>query len=67
MTSIVLQDGAAFEMPNILAADGRVLHGDDFYQMMILWALPLACEGKAIAEASERGGFIDRILAAARN
>jgi hypothetical protein len=26
----------------------EVIHGDDFYQMMILWFLPLAAAGKGI-------------------
>ncbi len=65
MSAIVLQDGAGWEMPNILDAEGRVLHGNDFYQMMILWALPLALEDQSIAETCAKGGFIARILAAA--
>lgn len=65
MAAIVLQDGAAWEMPNILDVEGHVLHGNDFYQMMILWALPLAFDGEGIAEACAPGGFIGRILAAA--
>ncbi len=65
MEAIVLQDGTGWEMPNILDAEGRVLHGNDFYQMMILWALPLALQGDSIAEACSPGGFIGRILAAA--
>jgi len=45
MSAIVLNDGAEWELPNILDAEGQILHRADFYQMMILWALPLAMEG----------------------
>ncbi|MGH9503724.1 MAG: GH116 family glycosyl hydrolase [Terriglobales bacterium] len=65
MTAIVLQDGAGWEMPNILDAEGRVLHGNDFYQMMILWGLPLALDSESIADTCASGGFIARILSAA--
>jgi uncharacterized protein (DUF608 family) len=65
MSAIVLQDGAGWELPNILGADGRVLHGVDFYQMMILWALPLAMEGQDLAAACAPEGFAGRILNAA--
>jgi uncharacterized protein (DUF608 family) len=67
MSAIVLKDGAGWELPNILDSEGRVLHGVDFYQMMILWALPLAWEGKDIAGACAPEGFVGRILAAAAN
>ena len=67
MSTIVLQDGAGWEMPNILDKQGRVLHGNDFYQMMILWALPLALDGESIAKTCATGGFVDRILAAAES
>jgi hypothetical protein len=64
--AIVLKDGVGWEMPNILDASGKVIHGDDFYQMTILWALPLAFAGEGIHEACAPGGFIRRILDAAR-
>jgi uncharacterized protein (DUF608 family) len=65
MNAIVLQDGVGWELPNILNRDGHVLHGVDFYQMMILWALPLALEGQDIAGSCATEGFVGRILTAA--
>jgi hypothetical protein len=65
MSAIVLQDGAAWELPNILNADGRRIHGDDFYQLMMLWSLPLALEGEDIAGTCSADGFVGRILKAA--
>jgi uncharacterized protein (DUF608 family) len=67
MSAIVLKDGSGWEMPNILDAEGRVIHGNDFYQMAILWALPLAFEGKSIHEACASDGLVGQILAAARS
>ena len=65
MRAIVLQDGLGWELPNILDVNGRAIHGDDFYQLMILWSLPLALEGQGIREACAPGSLVDRILAAA--
>jgi hypothetical protein len=54
-------------MPNIIDREtGEVAYGTDFYQMMILWALPLAFLSQDITTACGPGGFIDRILSAAR-
>jgi len=65
MRAIIVQDGVGWELPNILDVNGRAIHGDDFYQLMILWSLPLAFEGQGIREACSSGGFVDRIVAAA--
>jgi uncharacterized protein (DUF608 family) len=62
MESIVVQEGAGWDLPNILNAEGRIVHGTDFYQMMILWSLPLALNGQGIHEACAKGGLVDRIL-----
>jgi non-lysosomal glucosylceramidase len=67
MEAIVLQDGAGWEMPNILDAEGRVIHGKDFYQMAILWALPLAFGGESIHDACSSRGLVGQILAAAES
>lgn len=62
MEAIVIREGAGWELPNILNAEGKIIHGTDFYQMMILWSLPLALAGQGIHEACAKGSFIDRIL-----
>jgi len=62
MEAIVIGEGAGWELPNILNAEGKIIHGTDFYQMMILWSLPLALAGHGIHEACAKGSFIDRIL-----
>jgi hypothetical protein len=63
MDAIVRANRAGWELPNILDAEGKILHGDDFYQMMILWSLPLALRGQGIREASIPGNLVSRILA----
>jgi non-lysosomal glucosylceramidase len=65
MSAIVLKEGAGWELPNILDGDGCILHGQDFYQMMMLWTVPLALDGHDIARACAPQGFVDRILRAA--
>jgi uncharacterized protein (DUF608 family) len=65
MSAIVLRDGAGWELPNILDIDGRAIYGNDLYQLMILWALPLAFARESIREACVPGSFVDRILSAA--
>ncbi|MFS8082694.1 MAG: GH116 family glycosyl hydrolase, partial [Ginsengibacter sp.] len=62
MEAIVLRNGAGWELPNLLNTDGKIIHGDDFYQMMIIWALPLALRGEGIREACFPAGLIDRVL-----
>lgn len=56
MENIVIHQRAAWDMPNLLdAATGAIIHGTDFYQMMILWALPLALTGEDIHRACSQG------------
>jgi uncharacterized protein (DUF608 family) len=62
MEAIVVQSRAGWEMPNLLNSDGKIIHGNDFYQMMIVWALPLALRGEGISEICVEGSWIDRIL-----
>lgn len=65
MRAIVLKNGAGWELPNILDVEGRAIHGNDFYQLMILWALPMALKNEGIHETCSDGGFMHRILQAA--
>jgi hypothetical protein len=66
MESIVVREKAGWDLPNILDADGKVIHGTDFYQMMVLWSIPLALKGQGIYEACAKGGLIDGILESAK-
>jgi uncharacterized protein (DUF608 family) len=63
--TIVLKERRPWDMPNILDASGKIIHGTDFYQDMILWALPLASARKSIHQACSAGLMVSRILDAA--
>jgi uncharacterized protein (DUF608 family) len=64
--AIVVQDRCEWDMPNFLNAAGRVVHGTDFYQNLILWALPPALANQDIHTACSSGQFVERILHAAQ-
>jgi uncharacterized protein (DUF608 family) len=52
--------------PNVIRGDtGERTYGSDYYQNMMLWALPAAMLNKDIREACEAGGFVARVLEAA--
>ncbi|HXW14093.1 MAG TPA: GH116 family glycosyl hydrolase [Terriglobia bacterium] len=63
--AIVLRDRREWDMPNILDSAGNAIHGTDFYQMMMLWALPLALRAQNLHEACSQGQLIDRVIRAA--
>ena len=65
MNNLVLRQGKCWDMPNMVNADtGEVRFGTDYYQMMMLWAVPAAIDGKGIREFCAPDGFVDRILQA---
>ena len=54
-----------WDMANIVRGDtGKRLFGTDYYQDMMLWALPAALHGQDLRASVGEGGLIDRILAA---
>jgi uncharacterized protein (DUF608 family) len=56
----------AWDMPNIVRGDtGERVYGTDYYQDMILWAIPAALEGKEMAAPCHPGGLVDRVIRAA--
>lgn len=65
MNNLVLRQGKSWDLPNMVNADtGEVRFGTDYYQMMMLWAVPAAIDSKSIKEFCAPGGFVDRILTA---
>ena len=67
MHNLVLEQGLAWDMPNMIATEtGQHVHGNDFDQMMIIWALPVAIMRQSIAEFSAPGNLIDRIIEAGK-
>jgi len=65
--AIVLKERCEWDMPNFLDASGHVVHGTDFYQNMILWALPLAMANMDIRKACSAGQLVQKVLDAAQN
>jgi uncharacterized protein (DUF608 family) len=64
--NVVRRQGKEWDLPNMVNADtGEVRFGSDYYQMMILWALPAAIDRQSIAEACGPGNLVDRVLRAA--
>jgi hypothetical protein len=64
---LTIIEGSLWNQPNVIAGDtGDRLFGSHYDQNMMLWALPAALQGKDIASFCAPGGFVDRILHAAR-
>ncbi len=56
-----------WNQPNLLRADnGNQLFGSHYVQNMMLWALPAAMKGQDIGTFCASGGFVDRIMQAAK-
>jgi uncharacterized protein (DUF608 family) len=67
MHNIVIRLCKTWNFPVHLHPDtGEVTFGTDYYQNLMLWSLPIALEGKDIANFRAPGGLIDRILQAAQ-
>ena len=68
MKNMVLRQGKEWDMTNMVNADtGEVRFGTDYYQMMMLWAVPAAIDGQGIREFCAAGGFVDRIIEAGKD
>jgi uncharacterized protein (DUF608 family) len=56
-----------WNQPNLMRADtGALLFGSHYVQNMMLWALPVALQGKGISDFCAPGGLVDRIIRAAK-
>jgi len=65
MENLVVRQKKEWDLPNMVNAEtGEVTFGTDYYQMMILWAVPAAIDGQSIAEFCAPGGLVDRVLKA---
>jgi uncharacterized protein (DUF608 family) len=64
----VLKWGYGWDGPNIYRGDadtGQRTYGADYYQNMMLWAMPAALAGQDITGPAAAGGLVHKILAAA--
>ena len=67
--NIVCRQGYTWDMPNIMRGDvdtGERTFGNDYYQDMMLWALPAALAGQTVEGPCKQGGLVDRVLRAAQ-
>lgn len=66
MESIVCKHLYAWDMPNMIRGDtGEVTFGKDYYQMLMIWSLPAAMEGKDMGAVTKKDGLVARMIAAA--
>ncbi len=64
--NIVCEQGTTWDMPNIIRGDtGLRSFGADYYQNMMLWALPAAMENRALDAPCRPGGLVHRVIGAA--
>jgi len=67
--NLVCDQGYTWDIPVMTRGDadtGERGTGNDYYQVMMLWSLPAAIEGKDLSAPTQPGGLVDRILKAAR-
>lgn len=63
--NIFCKERMSWDVPNIINGEtGRVKFGFDYYQNLILWALPAALDRQSIGEACREGGLVQRVIAA---
>ena len=46
---------------------GERFAGTDYYQMMILWAMPATMAGQDLSGPCQEGGLVDRVIKAGRS
>jgi hypothetical protein len=67
--NLVCLQGYTWDMPNIMRGDldtGERVFGNDYYQDMMLWSLPAAIANRDLSDPAKPGGFVARIIQAAR-
>lgn len=61
--SLCLGQGHAWDTPNMIHGDsGKRVFGTDYYQNMMLWAMPAAINGQDLAASCGEGGLLQRIV-----
>jgi hypothetical protein len=67
-SNLVLRQRHPWDLPNIVRGDtGERVFGTDYYQNLMLWALPAALADQDIAEYCAPGNLVDRIIRAGNN
>jgi hypothetical protein len=65
MENIVCKWGYTWDAPNIMRGDmdtGEVRYGTDYYQNMMLWAVPAALDGRDQTSPARPGGLVHAVL-----
>ncbi|NQS90172.1 hypothetical protein HQ584_10330, partial [Patescibacteria group bacterium] len=63
--NLVIRHHHLWDLPNMIRCDtGERTFGTDYYQNMMLWAVPAALKGEDLTELSKSGGLVARILKA---
>ena len=66
MHNQVIAQRIPWDLTNMVRGDtGQRLYGTDYYQNMMLWALPAAMEGKDLSGPCKPGGLVERVIRAA--
>ena len=67
MDNTVRKQRHAWDSPNLVRCDdGRRTYGSDYFQNMVLWAVPAALENQDLTGPCEPGGLAYRVLEAAK-
>lgn len=65
VNNVVCRQGHTWDTPNLIMCDtGERSYGTDYFQNMLLWAVPSALEGKDLFTPCANGGLIARIIKA---
>ena len=63
MHALIVENRCSWDSSLVFRSDtGEKLVGNDYYQNMMLWALPAAAEGMDLAGPCTPGGLVDRII-----
>jgi uncharacterized protein (DUF608 family) len=66
MDNLIRVQGHGWDLPNLIRCDtGERTYGCDYFQNMILWAVPAALAGEDLSGPCKPGGLVNRILQAA--
>jgi uncharacterized protein (DUF608 family) len=67
MYNTVIRHRHTWDLTNMIRCDtGERTFGTDYYQNMMLWAVPAAVEGKDISALCAKGGLVDRVIQAGK-
>ncbi|MDO8685338.1 MAG: GH116 family glycosyl hydrolase, partial [Clostridiales bacterium] len=65
MDNLVRQQRHAWDLPNLIRCDtNERTFGTDYFQMMILWAVPAAMQVRDVSAPCKHGGLVDRVIRA---